>query len=116
MYANQRLIALTREQLLLAVNHWTARMNRFLRPTPYPPNSPARRYAMQLLRSRGYTYHQALSSVGAANRQARYTPLKKEKCEARTRKGTPCRCKALRNGRCKFHGGMSTGPDRTKSR
>ena len=24
--------------------------------------------------------------------------------------GTPCRAKALPNGRCKLHGGMSTGP------
>ncbi|HRP04837.1 MAG TPA: HGGxSTG domain-containing protein [Opitutaceae bacterium] len=34
-----------------------------------------------------------------------------------TRKGTPCRAKALpgRN-RCKFHGGMSTGPKTTKGR
>lgn len=32
------------------------------------------------------------------------------KCGATTRKGTPCQCKPLRNGRCKFHGGMSTGP------
>lgn len=31
-------------------------------------------------------------------------------CKAKTRKGTPCRCKALSNGRCKFHGGLSTGP------
>ena len=32
------------------------------------------------------------------------------RCGARTRKGEPCRCKALPNGRCKFHGGLSTGP------
>ncbi len=32
------------------------------------------------------------------------------KCEARTRAGGSCRCKALANGRCKFHGGLSTGP------
>ena len=31
-------------------------------------------------------------------------------CNARTRAGTACRCKALKNGRCKLHGGMSTGP------
>ena len=31
-------------------------------------------------------------------------------CGAKTRKGTPCRCKPLKNGRCKYHGGMSTGP------
>jgi len=32
------------------------------------------------------------------------------RCGARTRKGTPCKCKALPNGRCKHHGGLSTGP------
>lgn len=38
-------------------------------------------------------------------------PLKGSTCGATTRKGTPCQCKALkRGGRCKFHGGMSTGP------
>lgn len=36
-------------------------------------------------------------------------------CGAKTRKGTPCKQTALYGecGRCKFHGGMSTGP-RTK--
>ena len=24
--------------------------------------------------------------------------------------GKPCRCKALRNGRCRLHGGLSSGP------
>ncbi|HMU65546.1 MAG TPA: HGGxSTG domain-containing protein [Cellvibrionaceae bacterium] len=32
-------------------------------------------------------------------------------CGARTRKGTPCkRTDLYLSGRCKFHGGMSTGP------
>lgn len=32
-------------------------------------------------------------------------------CGAKTRAGTPCKNTALfRNGRCKFHGGKSTGP------
>lgn len=32
-------------------------------------------------------------------------------CGARTRKGTPCkRTDLYASGRCKFHGGMSTGP------
>ena len=32
-------------------------------------------------------------------------------CGAKTRKGTPCKClQVFRNGRCKFHGGLSTGP------
>ena len=36
--------------------------------------------------------------------------LRPRLCGARTRKGTPCRCLALANGRCKLHGGLSTGP------
>ena len=32
------------------------------------------------------------------------------RCGAMTRKGTPCRCKGMKNGRCRLHGGMSTGP------
>lgn len=32
-------------------------------------------------------------------------------CGARTRAGTPCKSRAIyTNGRCKNHGGMSTGP------
>ncbi|MBW8056150.1 MAG: hypothetical protein FVQ76_12715 [Nitrospira sp.] len=29
---------------------------------------------------------------------------------ANTRKGTPCRQPAMKNGRCRLHGGKSTGP------
>lgn len=31
-------------------------------------------------------------------------------CNARTKSGRPCRALALRGGRCKWHGGLSTGP------
>ena len=31
-------------------------------------------------------------------------------CNARTRSGRPCRALKLRGGRCKWHGGLSTGP------
>jgi len=31
-------------------------------------------------------------------------------CGAKTRRGTPCRCHAMPNGRCRLHGGLSTGP------
>jgi len=34
----------------------------------------------------------------------------KKLCGAKTRKQTSCRCKALKNGRCRLHGGLSTGP------
>jgi len=33
-----------------------------------------------------------------------------ELCGAKTRRGAPCKALALPNGRCRFHGGMSTGP------
>lgn len=38
-------------------------------------------------------------------------------CGARTRKGHPCRAMAINGkGRCKFHGGMSTGPKTSTGR
>jgi len=40
--------------------------------------------------------------------------LREMTCGAKTRAGTPCKQKGIyRNGRCKLHGGLSTGP-RTK--
>jgi len=37
--------------------------------------------------------------------------LRNMRCDARTRAGTPCKRRDLcDNGRCKLHGGMSTGP------
>lgn len=39
------------------------------------------------------------------------------RCGATTRKGTPCRCRVLPGKtRCKFHGGLSTGPKTTEGR
>lgn len=32
------------------------------------------------------------------------------RCEAKTRRNTKCRCPAMKNGRCRLHGGLSTGP------
>ena len=32
------------------------------------------------------------------------------RCGARTRRGTACQGPAMRNGRCRMHGGASTGP------
>ena len=33
----------------------------------------------------------------------------KQICGAKTRSGTPCQNKPLKNGRCRLHGGLSTG-------
>ena len=44
----------------------------------------------------------------------------KRHCGARTRRGTPCQCKAIETKRgawrCKLHGGKSTGPTSAEGR
>jgi hypothetical protein len=35
---------------------------------------------------------------------------KAPRCGGRTRRGTACQCPAMANGRCRLHGGLSTGP------
>jgi hypothetical protein len=35
---------------------------------------------------------------------------KAPRCGAKTRHGTACLCPAMANGRCRLHGGLSTGP------
>ena len=37
-------------------------------------------------------------------------PATASRCGARTRLGVPCRAPAMANGRCRMHGGKSTGP------
>jgi hypothetical protein len=32
------------------------------------------------------------------------------RCGAKNRRGLPCQCPAMANGRCRLHGGKSTGP------
>jgi hypothetical protein len=32
------------------------------------------------------------------------------RCGAQNRRGAACRCPAMANGRCRLHGGLSTGP------
>ena len=37
-------------------------------------------------------------------------PMNASRCGAMTREGTPCLAPAMANGRCRMHGGKSTGP------
>jgi hypothetical protein len=37
-------------------------------------------------------------------------PGQERRCGAKTRSGHKCRAPAMRNGRCRMHGGTSTGP------
>lgn len=86
-------------------------MNKRSRPIPYPRGSEYRRIAIATLREQfGIPHIEAVRIISAENRRARATPLPGEICGAKTRRGTPCRCKAGPSGRCKFHGGRSTGP------
>ena len=38
------------------------------------------------------------------------------KCGAKTRQNTPCQGFAMHNGRCRLHGGLSTGPKTKEGR
>ena len=38
------------------------------------------------------------------------------KCGAKTRSGKPCKNPAMKNGRCRLHGGLSTGPKTPEGR
>jgi len=58
-------------------------------------------------------YAEYLIDIGRAKtmQKARVLADEATRCGAKTRKGTPCRCRGFgRGGRCKLHGGMSTGP------
>jgi len=37
-------------------------------------------------------------------------PIRRERCGARTRSGGTCKNRPMHNGRCRLHGGKSTGP------
>lgn len=51
----------------------------------------------------------------AKSEQSSKSPI--QRCGARTRMGAPCKAKSLPGkSRCKFHGGMSTGPKTAEGR
>ncbi len=41
--------------------------------------------------------------------QSRLPMHMSQRCHAKTRKGSPCQSPAMPNGRCRMHGGKSTG-------
>lgn len=41
--------------------------------------------------------------------QSRLPMHRSPRCNARTRRGSPCRSPAMPNGRCRLHGGLSPG-------
>ncbi|MEQ8322187.1 MAG: HGGxSTG domain-containing protein [Rhodospirillales bacterium] len=58
----------------------------------------------------------AMSTQGGQgmHKKARFKPMlldmqQAPRCGAKTRKGSPCQSPAMKNGRCRMHGGLSTG-------
>lgn len=80
------------------------------RAVPFKWGTQAYRTEYRRLRAAGYGDYLARFEIRSANRRA--LPVKGEKCGATTRRGTPCQAPAVwwrSNGRCKLHGGLSTG-------
>lgn len=59
---------------------------------------------------KGMTEAEARAHLRAENRHAKEKNWPYELCGAKNRQGNPCKARALLNGRCKNHGGLSTGP------
>jgi hypothetical protein len=88
------------------------------KPTPYSPwPRPA---TVSLRRDHSLGDPRACSACSHGSHlmtdAPRPTRAPAHRCGAKTRKGTSCIRKALRNGRCPNHGGLSTGPKRAEGR
>lgn len=80
------------------------------RPIPFPWPSSAYRNEYRRLRELGHLPYMARWHIRFMNHAWRLKPAPGEKCLAKTRKDTPCQAPAGIRGRCKLHGGKSTGP------
>jgi len=94
---------------LIAVRKWQRRWDA-LRAQPLPP-LPAGLEALRILAVFWQTYHNAERTL-LTERPAFPEVCQGMRCEARTRRGTPCQRLDIDSlgGRCKLHGGASTGP------
>ena len=78
-----------------------------------PEVSVSRRSPPHLHTHRGQIVGRTPCNVSAGplrNGNPRGDPNAAPRCGARTRAGCPCRAPAMANGRCRMHGGRSTGP------
>jgi hypothetical protein len=60
------------------------------------------------------TNEQRVSPLRNGNRQGDFRNA--ARCGAKTRRGSSCQCPAMANGRCRLHGGKSTGPKTAEGR
>ena len=82
-----------------------------LRPLPYD-TPDAREHAIQFwMTFGGMSRLEAIRHIAKLRLEAMRTPMPGEVCGAHARTtGRPCQAPAGPNGRCKLHGGKSTGP------
>jgi len=60
---------------------------------------------------------ESLEKEKVSARRFNQSKRSRQKCGAFARStGKPCRMKALANGRCRLHGGLSTGPKTSKGK
>ena len=92
---------------------WAVKRMAQVLPLPDEPwVSHARRGWADRLEAEARAQEAAVAAQIAAWREAeaQRAATRRVRCGARTRKGTPCRCKSEPGKkRCKFHGGLSTG-------
>ena len=97
-----------------AVKDYRYRIERYVANDGHTPEA---REALRHLRARGVAIGPLLGDVlpnpeGSTRRGVPpdYTGDDPNLCNARTQSGRPCRALKLAHGRCKWHGGLSTGP------
>jgi len=97
-----------------AVKDYRYRVERYVADDGHTPEA---REALRHLRARGVAVGPLLGDIvptpaGSTKRGVPpdYTGDDPCLCNARTRSGRPCRALKLTHGRCKWHGGLSTGP------
>lgn len=94
-------------------------MDKRLRPIPFPwPTEWWKEYRRCKATYKDWPHYWIVNHIRVMNWMWRYRVgnslcgrkvVRGEKCGAKTRKGTPCQAPAMTNGRCKLHGGLSTG-------
>lgn len=81
---------------------------------PYD-NAISRALGLARLTRLGMSPEEASRRMNRVRERALRTPLRGERCEAHARStGQPCQAPAMANGRCKLHGGKSTGAKSTE--
>lgn len=86
-------------------------MNPKLRPLPYDTPEAREKGIRFWMTFEGMTRRQASKHLTQLRHEAMQTPVPGEACGAHARStGKPCKAPAGPNGRCKLHGGLSTGP------